>query len=104
MAAGIPEVSFVRRMLEEKQSAGNGDQSSITEDDIKGAAATMYAAGADTTLSTLVVFVLCMVLNPEAQEKARQELDRVVGRNRLPNLADRGTLPSIDRMVFETAR
>jgi cytochrome P450 len=104
MASGLAGFSFVRRMLEEKQSAGIGDQSGITEDDIKGAAATMYAAGADTTLSTLVVWVLCMVQNPEVQENARQELDRVVGRDRLPNLADRGTLPCIDRMVYETAR
>ena len=104
MASGVPEVSFVRRMLEEKQSAGIDDQSGITEDDIKGAAATMYSAGADTTLSTLVVWVLCMVQNPEVQENARQELDRVVGRDRLPNLTDRGTLPCIDRMVCETAR
>ncbi len=102
MASGVPEVSFVRKMLEEKQSAVTDDR--LTEADIKGAAATMYAAGADTTLSTLVVWVLCMVLSPEAQEKARQEIDRVVGRDRLPKLADRGSLPSIDRMVYETAR
>jgi cytochrome P450 len=104
MASGVPEISFVRRMLEEKQDAGIDEESGITENDIKGAAGTMYAAGADTTLSTLVVWVLCMVLNPEAQEKARQEIDRVVGRDRLPKLSDRGTLPSIDRMVYETAR
>lgn len=69
-------------MLEEKESAGNGDDAGkITEDDIKGAASTMYAAGTDTTLSTLVIFVLCMVLNPDVQERARQELDRVVSRD-----------------------
>jgi cytochrome P450 len=104
MAAGIPEVSFTRRMLEEKQSEASDSQSDVTEDDIKGAASTMYAAGADTTLATLVVFVLCMVLNPEVQEKAREELDRVIGRDRLPSLADRGTIPCIDRLVYETAR
>jgi cytochrome P450 len=104
MASGVPEISFVRKMLEEKQDAGIDEESGITEDDIKAAAGTMYAAGADTTLSTLVVWVLCMVLNPEGQEKARQEIDRVVGRDRLPKLLDRGTLPSIDRMVYETAR
>jgi cytochrome P450 len=57
-------------MLEDMQ-LGTSDESGITEADIKGAAGTMYAAGADTTLSTLVVWVLCMVLNPEVQEKAR---------------------------------
>ncbi|KAE9379474.1 cytochrome P450, partial [Stipitochalara longipes BDJ] len=104
MAAGIPEVSFTHKMLEEKQSEPSDNQSDVTEDDIKGAASTMYAAGADTTLASLIIFVLCMVLNPEEQEKARKELDHVVGRDRLPNLADRGTIPCIDRLVYETAR
>jgi cytochrome P450 len=45
-----------------------------------------------------------MVLNPEVQEKARQEIDRVVGRDHLPKLSDRGKLPIIDRMVYETSR
>ena len=104
MAAGTPEVSFTRKMLEEKHSERSDAQSDITEDDIKGAASTMYAAGADTTLATLVIFMLCMVLNPDVQEKAREELDSVVGRDRLPNLADRGSIPCIDRLVYETAR
>ena len=92
-------------MLEEKESAGNGDDADkITEDDIKGAASTMYAAGADTMLSTLVIFVLCMVLNPDVQKRARQELDRVIGRDRLPSLSDRGKLPCIGRIFHETVR
>lgn len=103
IGSGVSEISFVRNMLEDMQ-LGTSEESGITEDDIKGAAGTMYAAGADTTLSTLVVWVLCMVLNPEVQKKARQEIDRVVGRDRLPKLSDRGKLPIIDRMVYETAR
>lgn len=63
-----------------------------------------YAAGADTSLTTLTIFVLLMVLNPETQDKAREELDRVVGRDRLPSLSDRGTLPYIDRLFYETIR
>jgi hypothetical protein len=44
IASGTPNVSFVRRMLEEMESTGpNGDASDITEDDIKGAASSMYA-------------------------------------------------------------
>jgi cytochrome P450 len=104
MARGDPGISFVRRMLEEKQSSEIDTETGVTEDDIKCAAANMYAAGTDTTLSTLVVFVLAMVLNPSVQEKSRQEPDRVIGRNRLPCLADRGAIPCIDRLVYETAR
>jgi hypothetical protein len=45
-----------------------------------------------------------MVLNPEVQERARQDLDRVVGRDRLPSLSDRSELPYIDRIYYETER
>jgi len=45
-----------------------------------------------------------MVLNPEVQEKARQDLDRVVGRDRLPSLSDRSKLPYVDRIFYETER
>jgi hypothetical protein len=42
MASGTPNVSFVRRMLEEMESTSpSGDASDITEDDIKGAASSM---------------------------------------------------------------
>lgn len=41
-------------------------------------------AGVDTTLSTLQVFYLAMTLYPDAQRKAQEEIDRVIGTDRLP--------------------
>ena len=45
-----------------------------------------------------------MVLHPAVQAKAREELDTVVGRGRLPDFTDRGSLPYIDGIVKETLR
>jgi cytochrome P450 len=45
-----------------------------------------------------------MTLYPEAQRKAQQELDRVVGTLRLPTFEDRKNLPYIDAVVKETFR
>lgn len=45
-----------------------------------------------------------MVLSPEAMRKAQEELDRVVGRDRLPKLSDRDHLPSVDAVVKEVLR
>jgi cytochrome P450 len=45
---------------------------------------------ATTTVSTTLIFALVFLLkHPEVQTKMRQELDKVVGRDRLPNLDDR---------------
>ena len=49
---------------------------------------TMYSAGADTTSAALVRFILAMTLHPEIQQKAQEEIDRVVGTGRLPTLAE----------------
>lgn len=45
-----------------------------------------------------------MALYPEAQRKAQEEIDRILGPNRLPTLDDRHKLPYIDAMVKETFR
>ena len=49
-------------------------------------------------------FFLAMVLNPEVMRKAQEELDRVVGKGRLPEFSDRGDLPYIDAVVKELLR
>ncbi|KAJ6553596.1 cytochrome P450 [Mycena vulgaris] len=71
---------------------------------IKDVVATTYAAGSDTTLSTLLTFVLAMVLNPDVQEKAWAELDRVIPKDRLPRFEDRDQLPYIMCIAWECLR
>ena len=45
-----------------------------------------------------------MMLNPEVFAKARAEIDRVVGMDRLPSHTDRPHLRYIDYIVEETTR
>jgi len=56
------------------------------------------------TISTFLVFHLAMVLNPEVQAKAQAEIDRVVGKDRLPNFDDRLALPYVGAVLRETLR
>lgn len=50
--------------------------------------------------------MLAMVLYPDVQEKARREIDSVIGLGRLPDFNDRlgGSLPYIDAIVKEVLR
>ncbi|KAM0503345.1 hypothetical protein ACHAP8_003388 [Fusarium lateritium] len=73
-------------------------------DDIKGAAGAVFIAGADTTWATCVIFVLNMVLHPEIQRKAQDELDAVIGPGKLPEFSDRSSLPYIEHIVQEIYR
>ena len=45
-----------------------------------------------------------MTLHPEAQRKAQDELDRVVGLDRLPTFEDREQLPYVEALVTEVLR
>lgn len=45
-----------------------------------------------------------MLLYPEVQAKLQEEVDRVVGESRLPNLSDRGNMPYLECVLKEIYR
>lgn len=45
-----------------------------------------------------------MALHPEIQEKAQEEIDRVVGNQRLPDFNDRESMPYSDAIYREVMR
>jgi cytochrome P450 len=49
-------------------------------------------------------FVLAMLLYPDTQQKAQNELDTVIGRDRFPTFEDRPSLPFIDAICKEVLR
>ncbi|KAF8705404.1 cytochrome p450, partial [Rhizoctonia solani] len=69
------------------------------DDHIQWAAASLYAGGADTTVSVVETFFLAMALYPDIQRRAQEEIDRVctvfgdVNTRRLPTINDRDALP-----------
>jgi cytochrome P450 len=56
--------------------------------------------------STLYVFLLAMVLYPEVQARAQEEIDCVIGEGlqRFPDWDDRASMPYVDAVVKETLR
>ena len=74
------------------------------EDIIKWCSSALYAGGADTTVAATTTFVLCMVLNQDAQQKAQAEIQNVVGHERLPTLDDRKDLPYVNALIKEVLR
>lgn len=49
-------------------------------------------------------FMLAMVRNPEVFKKAQEEMDRVVGLDKLPDYQDRDSLPYLDCVLKEVLR
>ena len=56
------------------------------------------------TVSAIYTFYLAMTLFPNLQTRAQEEIDRVVGNDRLPVLADRDDLPYISALQSEVYR
>ncbi|KAJ5555308.1 hypothetical protein N7535_007747, partial [Penicillium sp. DV-2018c] len=65
---------------------------------------TLLEAGSDTTSSTLYAFVQAMLLYPEIQRKAQEEIERVVGSARLPDMDDLADLQYVRAIMKETVR
>ncbi|KAJ3928170.1 MAG: cytochrome P450 [Lentinula lateritia] len=74
------------------------------EEIIKIASVTTYAAGSDTTVSTLGAFILAMLMNPEIQAKAHLEIEQRLGPGNLPSFGDEASLPYITAIIRETMR
>ncbi|KAB5563486.1 cytochrome P450 [Coniochaeta sp. 2T2.1] len=64
----------------------------------------LIEAGSETTATTINNWILAMVQFPEELEKAQEEVDRVVGGDRLPAWEDEQDLPFVRAMIKETLR
>ncbi|KAL0954546.1 hypothetical protein HGRIS_003512 [Hohenbuehelia grisea] len=82
----------------------DGKENDEDLEDLKGASAMAFIAGAETTWSALVIFLLAMVRHPDIQRRAQEEIDRVTGPDRLPDFSDQNSLPFVECLVQEVLR
>ncbi|KAJ5297506.1 hypothetical protein N7508_007755 [Penicillium antarcticum] len=100
MEKGTFVPSFLSNLLQEHPVKPGTEDETI----IKWSAGSLYAGGADTTVSAIASFFLAMALFPEVQRRAQQELDTVVGTDRLPQFRDREDLIYINALIKEVLR
>jgi cytochrome P450 len=103
--AGKANPSFATTLLTKYyDNQEKGVQNKLEIRDIQGMSAAVFIAGSNTTLATTRVGLFNLINNPHVLAKAREELDRVVGTDRLPRLSDRPKLRYIEYIVEETTR
>ncbi|OJT11091.1 O-methylsterigmatocystin oxidoreductase [Trametes pubescens] len=100
MEIGTGEPCIFRSVLEQY----GGEPTPAEADDIKGLAIDVYGAGVETSRGTLRTFMLVMARERDVLRKAQEELDRVVGRERLPDFRDRESLPYVNAILEEVYR
>jgi 26-hydroxylase len=58
----------------------------------------------ETIKSSILWMIVFMLRNPDVKRRVQEELDAVVGRNRLPNMEDMARLPYTETTILETLR
>ena len=64
----------------------------------------LFPAGMVNIANTLCWALLYLIRNPDVQQMLHEELDQVIGPNRLPALEDKKSLPFLEATITETLR
>jgi len=99
MAAGIEvEDCLAKTMLQIR------DEEQLDDLDMAILASAFMIGGVETTAAIMQWFSALIPAYPDIQKRAQEELDRVVGRNRLPTIEDEANLPYCHAIVKEVER
>ncbi|KAH7720059.1 Protein CYP-14A3 [Aphelenchoides avenae] len=93
--------NFVQAYLHEVAKGANPHYS---RDQPTSVASDMWGAGLMTTVVALRWSMLCLTQHPDVQRKAQEEIDQVVGSERLPSVADKSNLPYLGAVIQEILR
>ena len=101
--------SLTGSLLKERTAGENQvnaeDKESILSDDyLVNSMRDMFAAGFETTSTTLRWAIAYLVHHPEYQTEVQKKLDEVVGKDRMPSLDDLSNLPFVQAIIMETLR
>ncbi|KDR79686.1 hypothetical protein GALMADRAFT_243769 [Galerina marginata CBS 339.88] len=101
LVTGKSKPSFTSCLLQEMEGTA---ESAEKETLIRNSAAAAYGGSSDTTTAVAHTFLLAILLYPEAQKRAQQEIDLIVGNGRLPDFGDRPHLSYTSSILKEVLR
>jgi cytochrome P450 len=90
--------SFTRTLLE------NTEDHQLSTDEMSYLAGSLFGAGSDTTAVGITATIMAAACHPLAQAKVHEELDKVIGSDRVPTFDDSTSLPQLHAFLLEALR
>ncbi|KAK6627540.1 hypothetical protein RUM44_010018 [Polyplax serrata] len=84
--------------------ASEQKKDSFSESQLLAICMDMFMAGSETTSKSLGFGFMYLLRHPEVQKKAQEEIDAVIGRDRLPTLDDKPKMPYMEALTLESVR
>lgn len=98
MANGTAKECFGTQMIKERA------KENLTDVEISQLSASLISAGNETTSATLLWTVALLIRHPHVLKNAQEEVDKVVGRDALPDWSNEPDMPYIRALVKEVHR
>ncbi|XP_078068394.1 cytochrome P450 1B1 [Mustelus asterias] len=93
------------RTIEHDGAGGGGERGlRLSPDYVDSTVSDIFGASQDTLSTALLWMTLYLVWWPEVQRKVQEELDRVVGRQRIPSIEDQARMPYLRAFLHEAMR
>ncbi|KAL3883905.1 hypothetical protein ACJMK2_030135 [Sinanodonta woodiana] len=90
--------------MKKNSTLPNKEENTYSKNQLKALVGDLFGAGTETTSTTLLWAVLYLLHYPDVQEKCFDEIQTVLGMERLPSLDDRSHLPYCEATILETLR
>ncbi|XP_075059830.1 cytochrome P450 1B1 [Mixophyes fleayi] len=91
--------------LERKDEVKNGNLGHLLEaEHVPATVCDVFGASQDTLSTSLQWLIFFLIRYPEVQKKMQFEVDKVIGRDRLPCVDDQSNLPYITAFLYELMR
>lgn len=91
-------------IVQQKKHEKDGKENYFSDQQLVQIMSDIFSAGLETVTSTIEWSILFLILNTECQERIQEEIDRVIGRDRLPQLEDLSQMPYTEATIYEVLR